>query len=283
MALEAIDLVREVKNIVSLPTVYTRLREVIAIPRSSASDIGRVVSEDPGLTARILKLVNSAFFGFPSKIDTVSRAITLVGTQQLSDLALATSVMTSFENIPEEIVSMDSFWQHSLACGVFSRVLAMQRGEDNVERYFVAGLLHDLGRLIIFMSRPNLARKFFDIANEKQLLLIDAEKEVLGFNHADVGHELLKMWNLPGNLQEAVGYHHQPAKAVRYPVEAAAVHIADVITNALKMGSSGERFVPRIRESAWERLRLKIDILPEVIDESERQFEDAVTVFLKNK
>ena len=114
-------------------------------PRSATADFGAVVSDDPSLTARLLRLVNSAFYGFPSKIESVTQALSVVGTSQLNDLVLATSVLRVFKGVPKEFVDMDSFWQHSLACGVCVRVLAAQRRESNV-----AGLLHDLGRLILY-------------------------------------------------------------------------------------------------------------------------------------
>ena len=281
MALTARDLVKQVKNIVSLPTVYTRLREVILLPSSSAGDIGKIVSEDPGLTARLLKLVNSAFFGFPSKIDTVSRAITLVGTQQLSDLALATSVMSSFDGVSDEFISMDLFWQHSLAAGVFSRVIATLRGEENIERFFVAGMLHDLGKLILFVSQPKLATKCFEVKKEKKILMIDAENEVLGFNHTDIGFELLSMWNLPANLIEPVGFHHTPLKSVKYPIETCTVHVSDIFANAFKMGTSGETFIPKIENGAWEKLKLQIDHVNEIVEETKVQYNDVIKVFLK--
>ena len=129
---KASDLLKGVVSVSSLPGVYLRLSNVVGDPRSSASDVGRVIADDPGLTARLLRLVNSAMYGFPSKIETVSRAISIVGTQQLQDLALATSVIRLFANMPQELVTMESFWRHSVACGVAARALAGRRREPNV-------------------------------------------------------------------------------------------------------------------------------------------------------
>ena len=117
---KAKNLVAGVSTLVSLPSVYMRLTKVIDQRTSSARDIGKIVSEDPGLTARLLRLVNSAYYGFPQRIETVSRAISVIGTHQLVDLALATSVIEIFKKIPHEIVDMESFWKHSLACGIFA-------------------------------------------------------------------------------------------------------------------------------------------------------------------
>ena len=128
-------------EIPSLPMIFTRIDEAVNNPRSSLADIGRIISEDSSLTARLLKIVNSAFYSFPSKIETISRAVTVVGTQQLRDLALATSVMKLFQGIPPDLINMEAFWKHSIACGVAARVLAAHKREANIERFFVAGIL----------------------------------------------------------------------------------------------------------------------------------------------
>ena len=136
----ASDLLKGVVSVSSLPGVYLRLSSVVADPRSSSADVGRVIAEDPGLTARLLKLVNSAMYGFPSKIETVSHAISIVGTAQLQDLALATSVVRLFASMPQELVTMEAFWRHSVACGIAARALAPRRREVNVD--LVLGDVH---------------------------------------------------------------------------------------------------------------------------------------------
>lgn len=274
-------LIRDVDQLASLPSIYERLNEVVNHPRSSAHDIGKVVSEDPGLTARLLRLVNSAFYGFPSKIETVSRAITIIGTNQLRDLSLATSVVGMFKNLPQDLVDMSSFWRHSLACGVTARVLATQRRELNVERYFVAGLLHDIGSLIIYLKAGDKATEVLNKCRSQNTILYLTEEEILGYNHAQVGAALTEQWNLPPSLQEAIGFHHHPATAEKYPTEASMVHVANIIANALAFGSSGEKFVTPLDTTAWETLNLNPDSLPNVISEVEKQFEDVVKVILK--
>jgi putative nucleotidyltransferase with HDIG domain len=267
-----------VVSVTSLPGVYLRLSAVVSDPRSSAADVGRVIAEDPGLTARLLRLVNSAMYGFPSRIETVSHAISIVGTAQLQDLALATSVIRLFASVPADIVSMESFWRHSVACGVTARALASRRRETNVERYFVAGLLHDIGRPIMYLKAPVQARTALERARDRGEPLVKAEQHQFGFDHAHVGHALLDQWKLPPSLREAVLLHHHPERAQRFPVEAAVVHVADLITNALGLGSSGENLVPALVPEAWERIGLSPAMIPDVVDEVERHYESAVKI-----
>lgn len=274
----ASDLLRGVVSISTLPGVYLRLASVVSDPRSSAADVGRVIADDPGLTARLLKLVNSAMYGFPSKIETVSHAISIVGTAQLQDLALATSVIRLFANVPQSLVTMESFWRHSVACGVTARALAARRRESNVERYFVAGLLHDIGRPVMYMQIPDEARLAVTQSRETGRPLFEVEHAVLGFDHSHVGAALLDQWKLPPSLREPVAHHHFPARSQRFPLEAAVVHIADLIANALRFGTSGEPGVPQLAPGAWEATGLTPGVLADVMQEAETHYEAAVQV-----
>jgi putative nucleotidyltransferase with HDIG domain len=274
----ASDLLKGVVSVASLPSVYLRLSAVVSDPRSSAADVGRVIADDPGLTARLLRLVNSAMYGFPSKIETVSHAISIVGTAQLQDLALATSVIRLFAHMPPSLVTMESFWRHSVACGVMARTLATRRREPNVERYFVAGLLHDIGRPILFMQAPGESRDAALRSQETGEPLYRSEYALLGFDHSHVGQALLELWKLPPSLREAVAHHHHPERSQRFPVEAALVHVADLMANALRLGSSGEQGIPPLSPPAWELVGLSAEVLPDVLEESERHYEAAVQV-----
>jgi putative nucleotidyltransferase with HDIG domain len=262
----------------SLPSVYLRLSAVVSDPRSSAAEVGEVIAEDPGLTARLLRLVNSAMYGFPSRIETVSHAIRIVGTAQLQDLALATSVIRLFANMPQSLVTMESFWRHSVACGVTARTIASRRREANVERFFVAGLLHDIGRPIMFMQIPGEARQAVLQSQESGEPLFRTEHALLGFDHAHVGQALLDQWKLPPSLRESVANHHYPDRSQRFPTETAVVHVADFVANALGFGSSGEPGVPPLDPRAWDVLGLPPAAIDDVLEEAERHYETAVEV-----
>ena len=138
-------LIKDSLEIFSLPDIYFQVAEMIKDPRFSAEDMGQVISKDPGLSARLLRVVNSSFYGFQAKVDTISRAITIVGIEDLQNLVLATSVIDKFSHIPSELVDMTDFWLRSVHCGVIARLLAKENSVLHCERLFLTGLLHDLG------------------------------------------------------------------------------------------------------------------------------------------
>ncbi len=274
------DLIRGTIDVGTVQTMYQRLVQVIDHPLSSSSDVGKVIAEDPGLTARLLKLVNSPIYGFPSRIDTVSQAISIVGMTQLRDLAIGTAFMRMFANVPSQLVDMDSFWRHSIACGLAARLLAAQRREANVERFFIAGLLHDIGRPIIYTKAPLEGAAALLEANRSGTLLFEVEQKMLGFHHGAVGAVLLERWRLPNMLTEAVAWHHSPRLASRFPIETAVVHTADVIANALGLGSSGEHLVPTFDSAAWDLLELAPSTMPALLRQIEFQFGHAVEAIM---
>ncbi len=280
MSLDHRSLAMQVDNVASLPMIFVRINEAVNSPRSSMGEIARVISEDAGLSARLLRLANSAFYSFPSKIETITHALTIIGTRQMRDLALATSVMTVFKNIPKELLDMESFWRHSIACGVTARVLATHRRESNIERYFVAGVLHDIGRLMLCQNMPEMVEQALVRCRESSELLIDVEEDLIGIDHATLGGALLRQWKLPSSLEEMVTYHHRPMTAARFPNGVALMHLADVVTHVAQLGNSGERFIPPLNHDAWTRLGLATSSLSLVMDQVEQQYDSAVQIIL---
>ena len=277
------DLLKGFVQLSSLPVIYSKINEAVSNPRSSMKDISNIISDDPGLTSRLLQIVNSAFYSFPSKIETVSRALFIVGTQQVRDLALATSVMSLFKGIPEDLVNMESFWRHSVACGIGAKILATyRRCEMNVERFFAAGIIHDIGRLVLYKKIPEKAREMILRSRAEGKLLYAVEKETIGYDHSDLGRVLVGFWNLPPSLEEVVAYHHAPRNARRYPVETAVVHIADIIAHAMQLGSSGEHYIPCLDEKAWEIVGIPVSVVSPTIDQIEREVNDVVQSLFGN-
>ena len=273
------DFITEDETIFSLPKNYFQLQEALNDPDKTFQDIGDIISCDPALTARLLKIVNSPFFGFPSGIETISHAISIIGMNQLTDLALATLVIYQFQGIPNSLFNMQKFWRHSMACGVAARSIAEFRGEKNVERFYLAGILHDIGQLVILKKEPALARDAFFRSKEQQENIYQSERELMGFDHADVGGELLKAWELPPRLVEAVAFHHQPQAAKRYPFEAAVIHTSDYIVHVLKVGSDAEFSEPQLYSKSWDIIGLDADDFEFMKDKVKRQYEDLVRMF----
>jgi len=271
-------LISETENVYSLPLIYERLTEVINHPRSSIEDITKVISKDQGLTARLLKLANSPLFGYFTKIDSIGKAATIIGTQQLQSLALAVSVIEVFAGVPENLINMKTFWQHSIACGITARALAIYRREPNVERVFAAGILHDVGRLVLCTAMPEIFARMLVTCRDENRLLYSLEEEELGFTHATVGGRLLEKWRIPSSIAEPVACHHAPETARIFPLEAAYIHLADIICKSLGIGFNGEWFVPPLEPSSWERLDIPSASLPEIVKHVEPQLAETITI-----
>lgn len=254
-----------------VPSIVFELNEVIANPMSSADDIAQVVQKSPSLTAILLKFANSPFYGFPSKIDKISLAVTLIGTREICGLALGLSILSTFDKIPKEFLDMFSFLKHSVACGIISRMLATHKGISQTEQFFVSGLLHDIGRLIIYCNYPEDSRNILSLSRINNNLLYEAESNYFGCNHSHFGKHLIQQWKLPLSLENNIFYHHNPSESQK-PVPATLVHLADIITNGLGIGTSGERFVPPLDTEAWEALGLSPSCFDIVFRQATHQF-----------
>jgi len=277
------DLVQENDQVATLPDIFFRLREVMDDPKSSFDEIAEIIGYDAGLTARLLKIVNSAYFGFSNRIATISHAISIIGMDQLNDLVISTIVINKFKGISDETINMRSFWEHSLACGLAARALAVHKKESNPERFFVAGLLHDIGRLTLCIKCPEKVQEAFQLSKAEDLALPLAERRVMGFDHAMLGGLLLRAWQLPKSHEEAVAFHHQPSRAPEYRFEAAMVHVADIIANTLQIGCGVETSIPCLENEARELTEIGENIFfSSVMKEVVLQFEEASGVFLES-
>ena len=276
------ELIQGDDQLATLPEIFYRLNAAIEDPDCTFDDIGEIINIDPALTARLLRIVNSAFYGFSTQVETVTHALTIIGTDQLAQLVLATSVMNQFKGIPCDILDMDAFWRHSICAGLAARSIAALSGEYNVERFFVAGLLHDVGRLVLCIKAPDATREIFKKAESSGEPLYVEEQKAFGFDHAELGGQLLRAWNLPDRLVEAVSCHHAPEKAIVHPEETAVVNLADTIAYSLKLGTSGETYVFFTEPKSWETVGLPEGLyLPMIKDKIDQQFDDVANVFLQ--
>ena len=280
MALDAERIVANVLKVAALPAVVIKFSEAIKNPLTSNNDLQNIVAEDSALAAKVLMISNSALFNFPSKIDTIANAITIIGHKQLSDIILSCSIVAMFKNIPQGVVDMDMFWRHSIAVATTARILAAARREQNIEKFFTAGLLHDIGKLIIFSEAGHYAKEVLKQCDEKKQLMYVVEKEVLGFDHAKLGAMLLKKWKLPDEIVASVYYHHMPSVSPQDIVAPSIIHISDIIANALQFGSSGEQLVPTFNQKAWDAIGLNVEILEPVIEQLNVQHAEAVKFIL---
>lgn len=223
--------VSQTTELFSLPEAYLQLKRLIDTPDSSMQQVAEIISSDPALTANILKMVNSALFGFGKKIGTVSLALNMLGTQQVHDLALATSVTSAFNKIPEEVTNMTQFWHKSIHCAVLARLLASRCNVLDSERLFIAGLLHDIGHLVMYQNIPEKMNLALQLSEQEGIPLYRVEQKLVNSDYAKVGSELMRAWGLPESLITTTQYQLMPTKATEYELQTAIVHIAAVIAN----------------------------------------------------
>lgn len=272
MQLTAHSLVNKSLNLVSPPSTYARLTELIHDPHSAIDAISEVINADPALTTRLLKIVNSPFYGFPSQINTISRAIAVIGTHELTQLVLATSVVKAFTGIPDELIKVRTFWQHSIACAICAKLLAQAAGYQHSEQYLIAGLLHNIGSLVLYQSVPELAAEAIKSARFGHEVLHLAEQRIIGFDHTEAGEALIQAWRLPESLAFVARHHHSPL-AAGYTTEVCIVHVADVMISAVPFGHSGDQHVPPLDPVAWQRLNLPAEIIPPLLRKVATQLE----------
>jgi HD-like signal output (HDOD) protein len=261
-----------------IPSIVYELNEVIADPFSSANDIAVVVSKSPSLASLLLKMVNSAFYGFPSKIDSIARAVALIGSKEISALGLGISTMELFNEIPKDLVDVKAFFKHCLACGTLSRIIAVHFNVQHTEQLFVSGLLHDIGRVIIFKYFPRHAQSLIHEAYASGDMLYNLEPGHLGCRHTHIGRDLLNKWKLPYSLENITYYHHMPSRAAD-PQRAGVVHLADICVHGLGLGTSGEPLIPPLDEKACEALKATPGILKSALRQGLHQLNVLETIF----
>ncbi len=265
------------------PGVYHQFQEAMATDDASFDKFGEIILHDSGLTARLLQIVNSAYYGFSEPIEKISDAISVVGIEQLSHLVLSTVVTDKFKSIPESVLNMESFWEHSIACGLIARELASHRNNLDPEKFFVAGMLHDIGQIVLCSKLPLLSMKFLlDLQSQSEQIDV-LEKEELGFDHAELGASLLKKWNLSDFHVEIVTYHHTPSQSPNFAFEASILHFADVLANNMQFGSSGEKPVSiKLEEEAWENLGMSGKIsLSDLKKKISKIYDETVNLFFQ--
>lgn len=242
-----------VENIGSLPTVPETLKKlsiIIENPKVSLSNISDFVQSDPAITFRILKMVNSAVYGFPGRIASVSHAIMLLGLNVVKGLLLGISVFELMQK------AMTGLYEHSMGCAAAARIIAQKKGLREPEEVYVAGLLHDIGKVVMALEFPDSYEAALACAVKKDLLIGEAEKRFFAENHPVLGGILAEKWRFPKKLNDAILYHHRPQEAESFPLETAIVHLADILIKARGLGFSGDYIVPAVNEAAFDRLEL---------------------------
>ena len=262
--MNTISVRRKIENIKGLPTlpgVVQKISNMVENSTTSAEDVGKVISNDQVLSAKVLKLINSAFYGFPGRISSVTHGLVLLGFNVVKGLVLSASVFDMMEG------KMVGLWKHSLGTAITSGIIGKRIKHENPDEGTEAGLLHDIGKVVIKVAMPDEYKKISELVEENEISMLEAEKRVLDFDHANVANWLCEKWNLPENLKDPIAYHHSPHLAKTSPRQTAIIHLADILVKGIDHGHSGDKWVPPLNKEAWQILDLSKKDIEEIIIE----------------
>lgn len=240
------SIAKRIQSLPTLPPVVRKLTAMVESPDVTAKEVGKLISSDQVLSAKVLKLVNSPFYGFPGRISSISHAIILLGFNVIKGVVLSASVFDIMER------SMVGLWEHSLGSAIISGTISRSLGLNEPEEISTAALLHDIGKVLVRVSLSDDYDRIERIVAEKDCSFQEAELKVLGVDHAAIGLWLSEEWGLPERLIVPISYHHDPESALRYKDRVAVVHIADSLIRAFGVGFGGDGWAGRISPAAWE-------------------------------
>ncbi len=264
------DLFRGDLQLTSPPNIYFELQKTIANPDKSIADIGFIIEQDPALSIRMLKIVNSVFFGIPAQVTSIGRAITIIGVQELQNLVLATVVIEKFSAMPGGLISMHDFWARSLQCALISKELCIYgNNKDVLDSMFICGLLHDIGQLVFYRRIPGLARQIGLLVESSGIDEVHAENVILGFNHYQAGAELARLWKLPEIIIESIDQHNHPDYTGVFANAASIIRSASCLCRLETQDAHQNNFCNAI----------PVDDLSYIIDKAHDQFEEIFKLF----
>lgn len=251
------SLLGKVKEFPTLPTVYTKLSETIANPRCSAQDVADVISQDQASATKVLQVANSAVFGFVRQIKSINQAVVYIGFDEIKSIVLAISVIDLFKDA-KKINSLDptDIWKYSFFTGVIARNIAKQLGEKKIEEYFVAGIIHTIGRLMLLIYIPEIFEKILIAAKTKKLFVSKLERSVLGVSSSYLSEMLAEKWKLPNDLTKCLGNYPSGMSDGRFHKLTSVIHLSSVSTSMMGIGGNGDYKIPRLNKEIWEFLKL---------------------------
>ncbi|WP_295758302.1 HDOD domain-containing protein [Undibacterium sp.] len=282
-AISAESVITEVESLFALPDAAIQLSALLSDPDTTNIQIVDIISIDPALSARVLKLVNSAYFGLNESVGTISRAVAVLGRSPLHSLVLATSAGLAFENMSSELVDMEKFWKRSVYAALAAGSLASRGGPRLRERVFLAALLHQVGQLVMYHHLPEISNQVL-AAVARGEDRASSEYALLGFTHADLGATLLEHWKLPVALTEPVRYQERSSAAPDHAREAAIVHLASLIAQHMELNLANTETASKFDVDAelWAQANCNPEILDSVIEEVDLNWFQVISLIAPN-
>ncbi len=269
MKLTLEEITKDIVDVPALPQVTNDIMRLTEDPDSTVQDIERIVMKDQSLTARILRLANSAYYGYPRRISTISEASVLLGFQAIRSITLTASVNGLLvKEVKGYGLEENELWKQSLSTAIVSRHIAKKVKYAKVDKVYVAGLLRDIGKVIMSYYLTEHFNKIMELIKKEGVDFLEAEEKILGFNHGQVGAKVAKKWNLPDELIEAIAYHHTPEKATIDFKLTSIIHVADAIVMTMGIGLGIDGMIYNCSQKALEVLGIDSNMLEQLISET---------------
>lgn len=246
-------------QLISLPDIYFKLKELIDDPDYTMAEVALLVGRDPGMATRFLRAVNNPVNRRVCQIETISHAVSLLGIRQVHDIVLSASVAQAFEGIENDVMNMKKFWQRSFYCAVMSKMLAAECEVMDSDRLFVMGLLHDIGHLFMYMAIPEESQKALLDARKLGRPLYQVERDALGFDYAQVGGYVMRLWDLPKKLQAITYFHPEPGKATHYIAETSLLHLSALLVSSELEEGVFEEGAFAVDPTAWSTIDMTVE------------------------
>ncbi|MFA7578239.1 MAG: HDOD domain-containing protein, partial [Candidatus Muiribacteriota bacterium] len=274
MKILLLEKIKNIKNLNMLPLVVTKLLEVTSNPKSSVKDVSKVVESDFTLSANILKIVNSPFYGFPRKITTINEALVILGFADIRNIALSLTVFDKLSSTGQ--LDINQFWKHSLGVGVGAKILAEKIKYAKPEEAFICGLIHDIGKIILSEYFQDKFAQIMAVINSNDVYSWEAEESVLdGINHAQIGGWVTEKWKIPQLVTRTVALHHSPMIAGKIDDLAACVNVSDHICKLKGIGYKGDKKQPAIEPHIIEFFGLSGAVVEDIVNKMDKKIAQA--------
>lgn len=250
-------IIRAVEDFPTLPTIYSALLELLSDINSKISDIANLISKDQATVLKILKTANASYYGFSSKVENITGAITLLGFYEIKNIVMSLTFIDLFRRTKlNQYINPVEYWKHSIGVATISRRLGISLGATITENYYLSGLLHDIGKLVAYLNFTTDYAKAIQYAKANRCPLWEAEQKTLGITHQEIGELIAEKWNLPDDIRNAIKYHHIGISPDKFEAQTSVVHLANITAKILNMGISGNEIIEKPNPHVWKKLGL---------------------------
>jgi len=242
-------------------------------------DLADALKLDPAISARLLKIVNSPFYGFPKQIDTITRAVNLIGMQAVSDLVTATTIGRTFTGMTTEVMDLSAYWRKSVLSALMAGKIAKACSIDDNERFFIEGLLRDIGHIVLYQTVPQRAQSALIESGNLSTPLAEVEQASIGCDFAEVGAELISFWGMPTQIEQAIRHQLRPNEAGEYALHASILHLAGVIADCSELPTTQAPQVLPFHPYALQTTQFKDSGRPALLTEALASLEETLALF----